>query len=178
MQLNILTMLVLLVFFGVNDVYDYETDRRNPRKLANGLEGSVLDPIYHQDVLNAAYCSTVFVILSASASYHRDNMLATIVLLILAWQYSSPPLRFKERPILDSISNGCIIFLTWFCGFSSSGLSISDIPPGKGAAFGLCVTGIHALVAVVDSEADAAAGQKTIVNALGERQAAIFAVSC
>jgi 4-hydroxybenzoate polyprenyltransferase len=87
-------------------------------------------------------------------------------------------LRFKERPIFDSISNGCIAFLGWFCGFSFSGLSISDIPPGKGTAFGICVVGIHALAALVDSEADTAAGQKTIVTALGERQAAIFAASC
>ena len=169
--------ITLLVVFGVNDVYDYETDRRNPRKIASSYEGAVLDPAHHSDVLKAAYYSTIFIIFSALVNFRRDNILATILLVLLGWQYSAPPLRLKEVPFLDSLSNGGIVFLAWFCGFSFSGLSISEIPSSS-IVLSLCVVGIHALGAVVDSESDSAAGQKTIATALGKRPAAIFAASC
>jgi 4-hydroxybenzoate polyprenyltransferase len=167
----------LLVVFGVNDVYDYESDRRNSRKIANSLEGGILDPTHHSDVLYAAYLSTFFIIFSALVNLRRDNILAVILLLLLGWQYSSPPLRLKEVPVLDSLSNGGIVFLAWYCGFSFSGLSISKVP-SSGIMLSLCTAGIHALGAVVDSESDFAAGQTTIATAFGNKAAAIFAASC
>jgi len=42
----------------------------------------------------------------------------------------------------------------------------------------LCVVGGHAMAAVVDYEADAAIGQRTIATTMGKRPAAIFAASC
>ena len=167
----------LLVVFGVNDVYDYESDRRNPRKLANSVEGGILDPAHHSDVLNAAYLSSIFIVSSALVYPRRDNVLAVILLVLLGWQYSSPPLRLKEVPVLDSLSNGGIVFLAWYCGFSFSGLSISDVPSSS-IMLSLCTVGIHALGAVADSEADFAAGQTTIATAFGKRAGAIFAASC
>ena len=143
----------------------------------NRFEGGVLDPAHHSDVLNAAYLSTIFVIFSALVNRRRDNTLAAILLVFLGWQYSSPPLRLKEVPILDSLSNGGIVFLAWYCGFSFSGKTISEVP-SNGVILSLCTVGIHALAAVVDSESDFAAGQKTIATSLGKRAAAIFAASC
>lgn len=161
----------------MNDVYDYETDRRNPRKLADGLEGSVLDPLYHKDVLVAAYFSTIIILLAALVTQCRDNILATILLVTIAWQYSSPPLRIKEIPVLDSLSNGCLGFLIWFFGFSFSGSSIFEVPL-TAIMKPFCGMGLHALAAVVDAEADAAGGQITIATAMGKRPTAIFAVVC
>jgi 4-hydroxybenzoate polyprenyltransferase len=167
----------ILVGLGVNDVYDYETDRRNPRKLADGLEGSVLDPRYRNDVLVAAYFSTIIVLLSALATQCRDNIIATVLLVFIIWQYSSPPLRIKEIPVLDSLSNGCMLFLMWFFGFSLSGSLISEVPL-KVIMHSFCMVGGHALAALVDCDADAAAGQRTIATAIGKRQTAIFAALC
>ena len=172
-----LHLLDLLVVFAINDVYDYESDRRNPRKTADGLEGGVLDPSHHSDVLNAAYLSTIFIISSALVNHRRDNILATILLVLLGWQYSSPPLRLKEVPVVDSLSNGMIVFVAWFCGFSFFGSSISKIP-SSAIMLSLCTVGIHALGAVVDSDIDALVGQTTIATAFGKRAAAIFAESC
>lgn len=47
--------------------------------------------------------------------------------------------------------------------------------PGKGYMLAFCTTGIHALGAVMDSEADEAGGQTTIAVAFGKRSAAMFA---
>ena len=161
----------------MNDVYDYETDRRNPRKLADGVEGSVLDPVYHKDVLVAAYFSTIIILLSALATRCRDNILATVLILVIAWQYSSPPLRIKGIPFLDSLSNGCLVFLIWFFGFSLSGSSVSEVPL-RPIVNHLCAVAGHAMGAVADYEADAAVGQRTIATAMGKRCVAIFAAVC
>ena len=163
--------------FGINDVYDYESDSRNPRKLASGLQGGVLGPEYHSLVRTAAYVSTGFIIGVSLLTRQRYNHLATLCLLFLGWQYSSPPLRLKTVPVMDSLSNGFIVFLAWFCGFSFSGLGLSDVP-SKGLMLSLCTTGIHALGAVIDVDADIAAGQRTIAIALGRRPTAIFGTLC
>jgi 4-hydroxybenzoate polyprenyltransferase len=166
-----------LVGLGVNDVYDYETDRRNPRKLVDKFEGSVLDPVHQKDVLVAAYISTIILLSTSLATQSRDNIIATTLLVFILWQYSSPPLRIKEIPILDSLSNGCLLFLTWFFGFSLYGSSFSEVPL-KAIMMSFCVVGGHALAAMADFEADAAAGLRTIATVVGKRPAAIFAALC
>ncbi|NDD26505.1 MAG: prenyltransferase, partial [Actinobacteria bacterium] len=35
-----------LLMYGINDVFDYESDLRNPRK--GGIEGALLDKKYHK----------------------------------------------------------------------------------------------------------------------------------
>jgi len=163
--------------FGVNDVYDYASDLQNPRKIADGLEGTVLHPVYHKDVLRVACASSAFIVASALVTGSASNACATILLVLLGWQYSSPPLRLKEVPVLDSLSNGAIVFLAWFAGFSFAGRSIAEAP-AKGYMLSLCTAGVHALGAVMDVEADIAARQRTIAVVLGKRPAAMFAAMC
>jgi 4-hydroxybenzoate polyprenyltransferase len=128
-------------------------------------------------MLIAGYISTIVILLSSLATQCRDNVLAVVLLLIISWQYSAPPLRLKEIPIVDSLSNGCITFLIWFFGFSFSGSTLSQVPL-KAIVNNLCVAGGHALAAVVDFEADSAAGIRTIATTMGKRQAAMFAGLC
>jgi 4-hydroxybenzoate polyprenyltransferase len=167
----------VLVFFAVNDVYDYETDRRNSRKLADGLEGTVLNPRHHKDVLVAASLSATSILLSATVTQCRDNILASVLLVFVIWQYSSPPLRMKEIPVIDSLSNGCIGFLIWFFGFSYGGSTIFEVPV-TAIMISFCGVGIHALAAAVDVEADVAGGQITIGTVFGKRPAAIYGFVC
>ncbi|KAF9451038.1 hypothetical protein P691DRAFT_409507 [Macrolepiota fuliginosa MF-IS2] len=176
-QIFSLSIPLSIIVFGINDVYDYETDNRNPRKLANGLQGGVLKPEDHSLVRTSAYISTSFIIGISLLTRQRYNVLATLCLVLFGWQYSSPPLRLKEVPVLDSLSNGLIVFLAWFCGFSFSGFSSSGMS-SKGLMLSLCTAAIHALGAVVDVDADVAAGQRTIATALGQRPTAIFGALC
>ena len=44
-----------LAMYGINDVFDYESDLRNPRK--GGVEGALLDPKMHRPILIAASTS-------------------------------------------------------------------------------------------------------------------------
>ena len=46
-----------LAMYGINDVFDYESDLRNPRK--GGVEGALLDPSIHRTTLVAALVTNV-----------------------------------------------------------------------------------------------------------------------
>lgn len=46
-----------IAMYGINDVYDYESDLRNPRK--GGVEGAVLDRALHRPALWAVVVSNV-----------------------------------------------------------------------------------------------------------------------
>jgi len=172
--------------FGVNDVFDHASDLRNPRK--SGLEGGVLDPVHHEAVLRTAIMSSLFIVTCAMITHSHHCILASTVLVLLGWQYSAPPLRLKEVPLLDSATNGAIIFLAYFSGFgfgaSPAGggtvvksVGLRDVP-SKGYVLALCAAGVHALGAVADVEADIAAGQMTLAVALAKRPAALFAATC
>ncbi|GAB1521644.1 hypothetical protein RhiTH_004741 [Rhizoctonia solani] len=186
------------VVFGVNDVYDYETDIRNPRKSATSLEGTILPPSHHDFVYRSAITASIITIAASVLPYTFGPtslpsngtiqtyapVLTTTILVALGWMYSAPPARFKEIPIIDSISNGLIVFLSWFLGYVSCrvlagdrgiGWKMADVP-SKGYVLGLVTASVHALGAAADIDADLAAGQRTIGTVLGSRGCAILGV--
>ncbi|KDN35771.1 hypothetical protein RSAG8_11333, partial [Rhizoctonia solani AG-8 WAC10335] len=197
-QIATLSFPLCIVAFSINDVYDYETDIRNPRKSATSLEGTILPPAHHDFVYRAAITASIITIatsmlppafspsVSSSSSTFQTYapVLTTMALVALGWMYSAPPARFKEVPIIDSISNGLIVFLSWFLGYASCraltgdrGLrwSIADIP-SKGYVLGLVTSSVHALGAAADIDADLAAGQRTVGTVLGSRGCATLGV--
>jgi 4-hydroxybenzoate polyprenyltransferase len=158
-------------------VYDFATDSRNPRKIVNGLQGGVLHLEYHSLIRNSAYISTIFIFGVSLLTREPFNIISIICLIFFGWQYSAPPLRLKEVPVIDSLSNGLIVYLAWFSGFSFSGLGLRHAP-SKGLTLSLCTSGIHALGAVMDADVDIAAGQRTIATALGQRSTVAFGAIC
>ncbi len=92
-----------LAMYGINDVFDYESDMRNPRK--GGVEGAVLARAMHRPVLVAVLVTNVpfLVYLVAVGSAASVAVLAVSVFAVIA--YSLKGLRFKERPILDSLTS-------------------------------------------------------------------------
>ena len=92
-----------LLMYGINDVFDYESDIRNPRK--GGIEGMREQKAFHPTIVIASIALSIpfigFMLLAGNAS-------AAIGLLILTFfvvAYSVKWLRFKERPIVDSITS-------------------------------------------------------------------------
>jgi 4-hydroxybenzoate polyprenyltransferase len=170
----------------VNDVYDHDSDMQNPRKQKQNYwaDGGILDPVDHNFVLDAARVLTgVFFILVLPASVQSLQILiCTPFLLFLCWNYSSPPLRLKERPILDSLSNGVICWLLWACGYASGGNTLLGPEAGKAASNGYFVlfyaSAMHSLAAVADAKPDTFAEHHTIATVLGERVAAAFSSLC
>jgi 4-hydroxybenzoate polyprenyltransferase len=92
-----------LAMYGINDVFDYESDLRNPRK--GGVEGALLDRRMHRPTIIAALVTNVpfLVFLVVVGSPLSWLVLAISVFAVIA--YSAPVLRFKERPFLDSLTS-------------------------------------------------------------------------
>jgi|tagenome__1003787_1003787.scaffolds.fasta_scaffold20980521_5 4-hydroxybenzoate polyprenyltransferase len=171
-QIVLLTFPMNLVGCGLNDIYDYESDRRSPRRRA--LWGAVVRSEDRPLVLRAVLAMVPLIVVGACITRNWNNVGATVLLLLVAWLYSVPPVRLKERPPLDSLANGLGYFLLPF----AMGYSLNANPWNMQLKFyllALCVCGVHALAAAADYEADRAAGHRTLAVTFGRRAAAAVA---
>lgn len=112
-----------LLMYGVNDVFDYESDIRNPRK--GGVEGMKESRQFHPTILKAVVMTNVpfLLYLFAVGSWPSRLVLALVVFAAVA--YSLKGLRFKEIPLLDSITSsfhfvGPLVFALALVGFTPS----------------------------------------------------------
>src|SRR4051812_4735418 len=97
-QILLLTLPMNLVGCGLNDIYDYESDRRSPRRRV--VWGAVVRSEDRPLVFSAALTMVPLIVLGACITGNWNNIAATVSLLLVAWLYSVPPLRLKERPPL------------------------------------------------------------------------------
>jgi 4-hydroxybenzoate polyprenyltransferase len=173
LQMLLLTLPMNLIGCGLNDIYDYESDWRSSRRRA--IWGAVVRKEDRPLVLRTALAMAPLVVFGACLTRNWDNIVATVSLVLIAWLYSVPPVRLKERPPLDSLANGLGYFLLPFV----MGYSLNADPremPLRYYLLALCVCGVHALATAADYEADRAAGHKTMAVVFGRRTAA--AVAC
>ena len=159
-----------LVMYGVNDVFDYESDLRNPRK--GGIEGALADPATaartHRRILWSCVLTSVpfLVWLVAVGDLAADLVLALVVLLVVA--YSAPRLRFKERPVLDSLTSAMHFVgpLLYALVLADADLSARTAWPVL-VAFVLWGMASHAFGAVQDVRADREGGIASVATVLG-----------
>lgn len=158
-----------LLMYGINDVYDYESDLKNPRK--GGVEGAVIPKQYHKFVLAWSYLLPVpFIIALALLAPSSILVLALCVFFVIA--YSAKGLRFKEIPVLDSITSslhfvGPLIFALSIVGWPTEAWPIV-------IAFFLWGMASQALGAIQDIAYDKQAGIGSIGTVLGERKTIYF----
>ena len=180
-ELIVLTLFFLipynLLMYGINDVFDYESDLRNPRK--GGIEGALLAPELHRKTLLWSFgLAAPFVAYAVWVSL--DNLAALAVLIITIFAviaYSVKGLRFKEVPFLDSVTSS-----THFVGPMLFGLLLSGAEIGASlllatAAFFLWGAASHAFGAVQDIKADRQAGIASVATSLGARNTVRLAVA-
>ena len=156
-----LTLPFNLLIYGVNDVFDQETDAQNPRK--GTLEGarikrSEVRPIALGVVLTNAPFLVYSVFFVTSAAVAWMLLYATVFVC-----YSVPPARFKARPFLDSISNAAYAFPLVFVP-----LALGERPVWP-AAIGLMAWSAakHTFDAVQDVDEDRKVGIATTAVRLG-----------
>jgi len=151
--------------YGVNDVFDYASDMANPRK--GGVEGALLDPRRHRLVLVLALCVCLpfvaaLVVLGPPLSW---PVLAVSLFAVVA--YSAPPFRFKEVPVLDSVTSSTHFVSPALYGIVVAG-GVPDLRAGTILlAFFLWGMASHAFGAVQDVVPDREAGIASIATALG-----------
>ena len=162
-----------LLMYGINDVYDYESDMQNPRK--GGVEGAVVDKKFHKLLLGWSYLlSLPFVIILAVLAPSSILVLAACLFFVIA--YSAKGLRFKEIPFLDSITSSL-----HFVGPLIYALSIVGWPVrGWPAVIAFFAWGIasQSLGAIQDIAYDKKAGIGSIGTAIGERPTVYFSFIC
>lgn len=158
-----------LVMYGVNDVFDYESDLRNPRK--GGVEGALLEPRFHRLTMWVAFLVSLpgVVILLWWGNLLSGFVLVLALLSVVA--YSVPPIRTKEIAFLDSVTSSAHFVLPALFGVFFAGGSLSATGALVMVAFFLWGMASHAFGAVQDVEYDRAAGIGSIATAIGARQA-------
>jgi 4-hydroxybenzoate polyprenyltransferase len=156
-----------LAMYGINDVFDYESDLRNPRK--GGVEGAVLDRSMHRPTLIAVAVTNIpfLVFLVVVGSALSWIVLAISVFAVVA--YSAKGLRFKEKPFLDSLTSS-----THFVSPAVYGLALADaaFTPQLWmllGAFFLWGAASHAFGAVQDVIADREGGLASVATVIGAR---------
>ena len=162
------------LMYGINDVFDYESDLRNPRK--GGIEGALLDPKYHSLTIWASvgFAAVFVVYLLLVGSLEANLWLGLTLLAVLA--YSVPKLRFKERPFLDSFTSAVHFVGPMVYGLVLAGSAITD-PKVIEVLIAFMSWGMasHAFGAVQDVRADREAGIKSVATQIGARNTVRFA---
>jgi 4-hydroxybenzoate polyprenyltransferase len=163
-----------LLMYGINDVFDYESDLRNPRK--GGIEGALLDKSLHRTTIWTSVLSCVpFVIyLLAVGNAASGLMLLFAVFTVLA--YSVKGLRFKERPFLDSLTSAShfvnpMLFAALLVGHNL----LEPVLWQSWVAFAFWGMASHAFGAVQDVKADREGGISSIATVIGARRTTRFA---
>lgn len=160
-----------LLMYGINDVFDYESDIKNPRK--GGIEGMREERAFHPAVVKAAIISNVpfLIYLLLAGDWAARLTLVIVVFGVIA--YSMKGLRFKEKPVLDSVTSSL-----HFVGPLLFALSLHGFPMVAWPfviAFFIWGMASHAFGAVQDIVPDKKGGIASIATFLGARKTMYFA---
>ena len=156
-----------IAMYGINDVFDYESDIRNPRK--GGVEGAVLPKSMHAPLLWASVLTTLpfLVVMYASGTWLSAFWLTVSMAAVVA--YSAPPMRFKERPVLDSATSAAHFVTPAIVGATIRAETLPVYFWLAVGSFFLWGMASHALGAVQDVKADREGDLSSIATAFGAR---------
>lgn len=103
-----LTLPFNLLIYGTNDVFDQETDAKNPRK--GSLEGARIRPGEVRLIWSGVLLTNLPFLAYFVLSLPPAAVIWILLYALLFTGYSVPPARFKARPYLDSLSNAAYAF--------------------------------------------------------------------
>ncbi|MDM7853500.1 prenyltransferase [Cellulomonas alba] len=165
-----------LAMYGINDVFDHESDLANPRK--GGVEGALLDDRLHRTTLWAALALNLpfVVVLLAAGTWLSGAVLAVSVAAVVT--YSAPPARLKERPVLDSLTSSTHFVSPAVFGVALAGGAFTGPVLAVLAAYFLWGCASHAFGAVQDIRADRAAGIGSVATRFGAAWTVRLSIGC
>jgi len=101
------TFCIMSFTFSINNYYDVDSDRENPRRMHTNAIAS--GSISKQ---NAIVVNIILILapLIVSFLFKYIVFFYCIIFLFWMWIYSSPPLRLKGRPGLDIVWHFCAFF--------------------------------------------------------------------
>ena len=163
-----------VLMYGINDVFDYESDLRNPRK--GGVEGALLPPELHRPML---LVSTILplpflILLILWGSLPSTGVLALSLFFVVA--YSAKNFRFKEVPFVDSMTSSLHFVMPAVYAMTLVGVELTPLALTLLGSFFFWGMASHAFGAVQDVVADREAGVGSIATVIGAKGTVRFAV--
>lgn len=160
-----------LLIYGVNDIFDQDTDAHNARK--GGLEGARIASSETRRIAVAIAVLNLPFLAYFALTMPLDALAWVAAYILVFFFYSSPPLRFKARVALDSLSNAAYAFPLVFVP-----LALGEQPVWP-AALALMAWSVakHTYDAIQDIEEDHAVGIRTTAVALGVRGALVWSAT-
>ena len=157
-----------LLIYDVNDIFDRETDAQNTRK--GSLEGALILGSETRPILVAVIATNIPFLLYFLVTLPPAASAWILAYAVIFVFYSAPPLRFKARRYLDSLSNAAYAFPLVFVP-----LAFGETPIWA-AAIGLMAWSVakHTYDAVQDIDDDSAAGIRTTAVHLGAAGATVW----
>ncbi|CAB4630290.1 unannotated protein [freshwater metagenome] len=150
-----------LLIYGINDIFDQETDNINARK--GGMEGAKISPSEVKPIFIGVAATNIPFLVYFALTVPIASMGWILAYSLFFYFYSSPPFRFKARPVWDSVSNTDYAFPLVFVPLAFGN------EPLWFAAIGLMVWSMakHTFDAVQDIPQDSFVGIKTTAVWLG-----------
>lgn len=154
-----------LLMYGINDIFDYESDILNPRK--GGVEGMRESRKFHPTIFKAVIITNVpfLAYLVLTSNWQASGILLLVVFSAVA--YSAKGLRFKEVPFLDSITSSFHFVGPLLVALALTGQYETALP--WVVAFFLWGMASHAYGAIQDIIPDRAGNLHSIATVLGAR---------
>ena len=177
--LLIMGPLMWLAILAINDAYDLDGDRGNPRKIDKPMTTGRIS-LGHIRALAYGSAALAF---AASLTIGPAIAVLTFAFLALGWCYSVPPLRLKTRPGWDVATNAVAVGgLALVAGWTVAA-PIGEFPWIM-VVLGLLVgSSLYLPTTLADYDADVDAGYTTVGVRLGRARAhyiglALLAIAC
>jgi 4-hydroxybenzoate polyprenyltransferase len=161
-----------LLIYGVNDIFDYETDKLNPKK--QNYE-ALVNPSEHIwlwiwiIITNIPFIIALYLI-------NPLTLLGWLGFIILGVQYSALPIRAKAKPFLDSIFNILYVF-PGVIGYTLFAQSLT-LDWRLLLSAGLWTMAMHTYSAIPDIKADKESKTPTIATVLGAKLTLVYCFVC
>lgn len=160
-----------LLIYGINDIFDFETDKLNPKKQEYE---ALVQPADRRGLVTAILITNLPFIVAA-AFFNAAVLTALAGFLLFSVFYSAPPVRAKAIPVVDSLFN--ILYI--FPGIFAFALITSNFPPAASiAAGGFWTAAMHAYSAIPDMASDRVAGVETVATFLSRNGTHLFCAAC
>ncbi len=157
-----------ILIYGVNDIYDYETDVLNTKKVSYE---KILSPLKHRklwliiSLFTIPFIPFLFFI-------NIPTLYVIIIFIFTGIFYSAPPLRAKSKPPLDILFSSIIYISPGLVGYLITGnTNIEWLAVIAGLVW---ASAMQTYSAVPDIDADKSSGVATLATKLGKRNALWF----
>lgn len=154
-----------ILIYGINDIFDYETDKLNPKKGDDAYE-ALVPPERQKSLWKWILFTNIPFFFFVPHSI--ELVLSFFAFVFFASFYSAKPIRAKAKPVIDSLFSAGHYVATGVFGYYLAGGV--DFPTIGVIAGMLWAVAMHAYSAVPDIKADLGAGLHTIAIMIGEKR--------